>query len=176
MKQLHSNSNKNYEIKSKFSSREFIVNNHNNSFDNWFVDTFIRIGIVLITSIFFIPVIIIGIIFSFGNYTCETNWLSIHWILFSTGLKTFIGYYIIVSRLYSESIIADVSYSKIIRLVKLWNYYIIFEIFYNLYITYEISNIKLSNCNIRPLTYLIIYLILNFIGYFYICCQYFIKN
>ena len=65
MKQLHSNSNKNYEIKSKFSSREFIVNNHNNSFDNWFVDTFIRIGIVLITSIFFIPVIIIGIIFSF---------------------------------------------------------------------------------------------------------------
>ena len=41
-----------------------------------------------------------------------------------------------------------------------------YEIIYNSFIIYLISNMRLSNCDIVPFTYLIIYLVLNFFGIF----------
>ena len=175
MNQLDSDSVNCYEIEQKSLSKGFIDNNHN-SFDNWFVDTFIRIGIILMISILFIPIFVVSLIFSFIKYHCETDFISINWLLFYTGLKTMIGYNIIVSRLYVESVIAEAEYSTIIKLKKLWNIHMIFEIFSNLFIAYIVSKTKLSNCDMIPFIYLIIYLVLNFIGGIYVCNQYFQKN
>ena len=177
MNPLHSDDINNDETEEKPLLRSILVNNNNKeSYENWFVDTFIRIVLLFFASIIFVPLFTIGIFLSFRNCNCYTNLISIHWLLFCSGLKTLIGYIIIVLRLYAESVISEVSYSTITRLRILKKIHIAFEIFYNTFIVYVISNSKLSNCDTIPFFYVIIYLILNFFGCFYVCNLYLVKN
>lgn len=149
----------------KDKPRGILVNNHRES-ENWFVDTIARLGILFFISLFCIPLFTLGIIYSTRNYECETHLIGIKWLLLFSGIKNLIFYLIFISRLYVESNLTKFSDKKINWLKKFTKVQVLYEIFYNGFIVYAISGAKLSNCDIAPFSYLIIYLVLNFFGIF----------
>lgn len=150
-----------------------IINNHTKSYENWFVNTIIRVGCFILVSVLLVPLVIFGLYFSLNNFSCKTNWINVNWLLFCCGIKTLIAYMIIVSRLYSESNITDVSDLTIKRLETITKFHMFYEVFYNTFIIYSISSFSLSNCDMAPFIYLIIYIVINFFGiYLYFVSKY----
>ncbi len=143
-----------------------IVNNRPGSYENWFVDTIIRTGCFVLVSFLLVPLIVFGLYFSVSNYKCETHLIGINWLLLCCAIKTLIAYLIIALRLYSESNISEISELTIRRLKIITNFHIFYEVFYNTFIIYSISSFNMSNCDMAPFVYLIIYLVINYFGIF----------
>lgn len=150
----------------KNKPKGILVNNHRESYENWFVDTIVRFGLLFFISIVCVPLFTIGIFFSTRNYECATRLIDVKWLLLCAGIKNLICYLIMVSRLYAESSLSSVSERKINWLKRFTKVHMIYEIIYNCFIIYAISGTKLSNCDVAPFSYLIIYLVLNFFGIF----------
>jgi hypothetical protein len=143
-----------------------LVNNHKESYENWFVDTIVRTGLFVFASIVFLPIIILGIYFSFKKYSCNTHIININLLLLCAGIKNLIAYIILGSRLYAESSLTTVSDRTITHLKRMTKFHLFYEIVFNTFIVYSISSSKVSNCDSVPFTYLIIYLVINFFGIF----------
>ena len=143
-----------------------LINNHRESYENWFVDTIIRTGFFIFSSIIFIPLIVLGIYYSTKNYNCNTHIINTKTLLLCCGIKTLVAYIILSARIYNESSLTTVS-DKIINFFRRFSkVHIFYEMFYNSFIVYSIHNMKISNCDMIPFTYFIIYLILNYFGIF----------
>ncbi len=162
MNPIHSSINDNQRDKPK----GILVNNHRESYENWFVDTVVRLGLLFFISIICVPLFTIGIFFSTRKYECTTNLISIRWLLLCSGIKNLICYIIIVTRLYAESSLTIVSECTINWLKRITKIHMLYEIIYNCFVVYAISGANLSNCDVAPFSYLIIYLVLNFFGIF----------
>ncbi len=143
-----------------------IVNNHRESYENWFVDTIVRVGLGIFGLAVLIPIIVLAFYYSSKNYDCNTHLMGINTLLLCCGFKTTVLLIIYVVRLYNESSLTTVS-DRVINFFKRFSkVHFFYEIIYNSFIIYLISNMRLSNCDIVPFTYLIIYLVLNFFGIF----------
>ncbi len=143
-----------------------IVNNHKESYENWFVDTIIRVGLFTVGLVVFVPIIVLAFYFSSKNYDCTTHLMNINTLLICCGAKTTILFLILGARLYNESSLTTVSDKTITFFKKFSVVHFYYEVIYNSFIIYIISNMKLSNCNIVPFSYIIIYLVLNYFALF----------
>lgn len=160
------NLNNSINMTERTKPKGILVNNHRESYENWFVDTIIRSGLFIFGMGVLVPLIVLAFYYSNKNYDCATHLMSINTIFLCCGVKTTILFIIYSVRLYNESSLTNVSERTINFFKKFSKVHFFYEIVYNSFIIYLIYGIRLSNCNIVPLSYLIIYLVLNFFGMF----------